>query len=64
MLQIIFFILICSFVGVRSANLETVSDEELINLIKTEKYVVVLFSKFRLMFTRIFSFIRIKERFP
>lgn len=46
MLHIIFFILICSFVGVRSANLETVSDEELINLIKTEKYVVVLFSKF------------------
>ncbi|XP_012166620.1 thioredoxin domain-containing protein [Bombus terrestris] len=44
MLQIIFFILICSFVGVRSANLETVSDEELINLIKTEKYVVVLFT--------------------
>ncbi|XP_006615349.1 thioredoxin domain-containing protein [Apis laboriosa] len=44
MLRIIFFILICSFVDVYSANLETVSDEELINLIKTEKYVVVLFS--------------------
>ena len=46
MLRIILFILICSFVGVHSANLETVSDEELINLIKTEKYVVVLFSEF------------------
>lgn len=45
MLRIIFLLAICSFAGVRSANLETVSDEELINLIKTEKYVVVLFTQ-------------------
>ncbi|KAK1130424.1 hypothetical protein K0M31_018555 [Melipona bicolor] len=44
MLRIILLILICSFVSIYSANLETVSDEELINLIKTEKYVVVLFT--------------------
>lgn len=46
MLRIIFFILICSFVDVHSAGLETVSDDELINLINTEKYVIVLFSEF------------------
>ncbi|KOC70315.1 Thioredoxin domain-containing protein [Habropoda laboriosa] len=44
MLRIIFFMFICGFAGVHSASLETVSDEELINLIKTEKYVVVLFT--------------------
>ncbi|XP_043250046.1 thioredoxin domain-containing protein [Colletes gigas] len=44
MLRLIFFLVVCTFVGVRSANLETVSDEDLINLIKTEKYVVVLFT--------------------
>lgn len=47
MLRIIFLLAVCSFAGVRSASLETVSDEELINLIKTEKHVVVLFSKSR-----------------
>ncbi|CAL7939191.1 unnamed protein product [Xylocopa violacea] len=45
MLRITFLMLICCFAGVYSASLETVSDEELINLIKTEKYVVVLFSR-------------------
>lgn len=38
-------IAICIFSGVYAANLETVHDDELLNLIKTEKYVVVLFSK-------------------
>ena len=47
MLRIISLLAICSFAGVQSASLETVSDEELINLIKTEKHVVVLFSKSR-----------------
>ncbi|XP_076761955.1 protein disulfide-isomerase A4 [Xylocopa sonorina] len=45
MLRLTFLISICCFAGVYSASLETVSDEELINLIKTEKYVVVLFSR-------------------
>lgn len=41
-----FLIAICIFSAVHAANLEIVHDEELLNLIKTEKYVVVLFSKF------------------
>ncbi|XP_053984891.1 thioredoxin domain-containing protein [Hylaeus anthracinus] len=44
MSRIILLLAICCFAGVRSANLEAVNDEELINLIKTEKYVVVLFT--------------------
>ncbi|XP_076173024.1 thioredoxin domain-containing protein [Ptiloglossa arizonensis] len=44
MLKIVFLSVICIFAGVQSASLEVVSDEELINLIKTEKYVVVLFT--------------------
>lgn len=49
MLQIALLISICIFSGAHAANLETVHDEELLNLIKTEKYVVVLFSKFVLL---------------
>ena len=45
MLRIIFLLAVCSFAGVQSTSLETVSDEELINLIKTEKHVVVLFTR-------------------
>ncbi|XP_012141214.1 thioredoxin domain-containing protein [Megachile rotundata] len=45
MFRIILFGLICSFVGVQSTNLEVMSDDELLNLIKTEKYVVVLFTR-------------------
>jgi hypothetical protein len=33
------------FSSVTAASLETVNDEDLLNLIKTEKYVVTLFSK-------------------
>ncbi|CAK9823382.1 Thioredoxin domain-containing protein [Anthophora retusa] len=44
MLRIIFFLFIWGFASVHCASLETVSDEELINLIQTEKYVVVLFT--------------------
>lgn len=50
MLQIALLIAICISTGVRAASLETVHDEELLNLIKTEKYVVVLFSKFVSLF--------------
>lgn len=39
-------IAICIFSTVHATSLETVHDDELLNLIKTEKYVVVLFSKF------------------
>lgn len=45
-----FLIAICIFSAVHAANLETVHDEELLNLIKTEKYVIVLFSKFVFFF--------------
>ncbi|XP_017885619.1 uncharacterized protein LOC108628298 [Ceratina calcarata] len=44
MLKVIIFILICGFADVHSDILEAVSDEELVDLIKTEKYVVVLFT--------------------
>jgi len=45
MLQAKFLIALCISAGVYATILETVPDEELLNLIKTEKYVVVLFSK-------------------
>lgn len=45
MFRIIFLLLLCVFTGAHAAGLETVSDDELLNLIKTEKYVVVLFTK-------------------
>ncbi|XP_032691064.1 uncharacterized protein LOC116853877 [Odontomachus brunneus] len=45
MLQIVLLISICIFSGTHAASLETVHDEELLNLIKTEKYVVVLFTR-------------------
>jgi len=50
MLQAKLLIAICVSAGVYAATLETVPDEELLNLIKTEKYVVVLFSKFVFFF--------------
>lgn len=52
MLRVAFLIVICIFAGVH-ASLETVHDEELLNLIKTEKYVVALFSKFCFSFLSI-----------
>ncbi|KZC07712.1 PREDICTED: uncharacterized protein LOC107185988 [Dufourea novaeangliae] len=45
MLGIIYLLAVCSVSVVHSASLETVSDGELTNLIGTEKYVVVLFTK-------------------
>ena len=45
MLRIILFGLICSFVNAQSVNLETVSDDKLVNLITTEKYMVVFFTQ-------------------
>lgn len=44
-LYILAFALVSSLVSVSAGNLELVNDDELLNLIKTEKYVVVLFSK-------------------
>ena len=46
MLQIIFIITCFIFANSATANLETVSDDDLLNLIKQENYVVVLFCKF------------------
>lgn len=45
MLRATILIAVCTFVGVYAAGLETVPDEELLNLIKTERYVVVLFTR-------------------
>ncbi|XP_001605564.1 uncharacterized protein LOC100121961 [Nasonia vitripennis] len=45
MLRIAIFAVLCLFSSVSSATLETVSDDDLLNLIKTEKYVVTLFTK-------------------
>ncbi|XP_058791130.1 protein disulfide-isomerase A4 [Phymastichus coffea] len=45
MSQIAFLALLCLLSGVRAASLETVTDDDLLNLIKTEKYVVALFTK-------------------
>lgn len=48
-LYILAFALVSSLVSVSAGNLELVNDDELLNLIKTEKYVVVLFCKYKLM---------------
>lgn len=45
-----YFILLATFASfvfaVARSELERVSDDELMNLIRTEKYVIVLFSKY------------------
>ncbi|XP_020284633.1 thioredoxin domain-containing protein isoform X2 [Pseudomyrmex gracilis] len=45
MLRLVFLVAICVFSSAQAGDLETVNDEELLNLIKTENYVVVLFTK-------------------
>lgn len=45
MFRILIFLTLCFLSTIRAESLETVSDDELLNLIKTEKYVVALFSK-------------------
>ncbi|OXU20131.1 hypothetical protein TSAR_003375 [Trichomalopsis sarcophagae] len=45
MLRIAIFAVLCLLSSVSSSTLETVSDDDLLNLIKTEKYVVTLFTK-------------------
>lgn len=44
-IKILTSLLFISILGVYSERLELVNDDELLNLIRTEKYVVVLFSK-------------------
>lgn len=44
--MLVLLITICILSGAYAAQLERVHDEELLNLIKVEKYVIVLFSKF------------------
>ncbi|XP_033215332.1 protein disulfide-isomerase A4 [Belonocnema kinseyi] len=45
MLRKVLVLLLLIFSGVLASSLETVSDDDLLNLIKNEKYVVVLFTK-------------------
>lgn len=44
--MLVLLIAICILSGVHATKLERVHDEDLLNLIKVEKYVIVLFSKF------------------
>jgi hypothetical protein len=44
-LIVILLLIYISVENVKSAALEVVTDEELLNLFKSEKYVVVLFSE-------------------
>jgi len=53
--MLVLLITICILSGVHATNLERVHDEELLNLIKVEKYVIVLFSKFVSFFFPLFS---------
>lgn len=55
MLKIIYLLAICSFCIAEPTGLETVNDKRLTDLVANEKYVVVLFSKFSLMFGHISS---------
>lgn len=45
MLRILFILSLCTFLGAQGAGLELVSEEALLSLIKTEKYVVILFTR-------------------
>ncbi|GJQ74669.1 hypothetical protein Trydic_g21521 [Trypoxylus dichotomus] len=45
MFSAFFSLLVIATVATANASLETVTDDELLNLIRTEKYVIVLFSK-------------------
>lgn len=50
MLRLLFIIATCILCATQNTGLEKVTDQDLLNLIKTEKYVVVLFSKFYYLF--------------
>jgi hypothetical protein len=44
---VVILILLCIFMkGFNFSTLEVVTDDELLNLVRTEKYVVVLFSEY------------------
>ncbi|KAG7197693.1 hypothetical protein KM043_014455 [Ampulex compressa] len=45
MWQLIVFLTICTLSDIQATNLETVNDDDFLNLVKTEKYVIVLFIK-------------------
>lgn len=55
MFSIFSLLLIATVVTNIQASLETVTDDELLNLIKTEKYVIALFCKLNVLTCVVFT---------